>query len=165
MKVSCYSWKYTYKVTVYTPIKHVKLSPTGPGGPWGPGTGTPRESWKVLVKNGSFPRSRIETKCALVKQEFLMTWRCPPVSATALSLVCTTWPLHPLMCYFASRVSDQYFGPFLFSQIEFRIWLLLNLFKSYLRTQQLSLTLKKHNGMVSACFPQTNKHEYEVDFS
>lgn len=73
MKVSNYSCKYTYKVTEYMSIKRVKVSPTGPGGPWGPGIGTPRESWKVLVKNGSFPRSRIETKFALVKQEFLLT--------------------------------------------------------------------------------------------
>lgn len=54
-------------------MKYVKHSPTGPGGPRGPGIGTPRESWKVLVKNGSFPRSRIETKYALVKQESFIT--------------------------------------------------------------------------------------------
>lgn len=38
----------------------VRHSPTGPGGPWGPGTGAPRESWNVFEKKASFRRSGVK---------------------------------------------------------------------------------------------------------
>lgn len=77
---------YTYKkhLSNSTVLKSddARHSPTGPGGPWGPGTGTPRESWNVLEKRGSFRRSGVKTNCVHVLIHKSLDSVCKPNSST-----------------------------------------------------------------------------------